>query len=73
MTFYADSYCKKICSTKALMKLHLQATQHHAFETENDENDEFIDIDTLPVIEDGACLIPCMDTFLESTWDVTYV
>ena len=56
------------------MKLHLRATQHHSFEIENDEDDEsrFIDVDTLPAIEDGACLIPCMDTFLESTWDVTY-
>ena len=70
---YCCAYCKKICTTKELLKLHLRATQHHACETEDDEDEElFIDIDTLPVIEDGACLIPCMDKFLECTWDVTY-
>lgn len=30
------------------------------------------DVDTLPAVEDGACLIPSMEKFLESTWDVTY-
>ena len=27
---YCCAYCKKICTTKELLKLHLRATQHHA-------------------------------------------
>ena len=74
---YCCTYCKKICTMKALMKLHLRATQHHAFEIENNDDDEiendedeshFNDVDTLPSIEDGAC----MNRFLEATFDVIY-
>ena len=69
-------HCKKICTTKALLKFHLRATQHHSFELNPDSDDEesnnITDVDTLPVVEDGACLIPSMDKFLESPWDITY-
>ena len=56
------------------MKLHLRATQHHSFELNIDSDDEetHTDVDTLPSIEDGACVIPSIKKFLEATWDVTY-
>ena len=63
------------------MKLHLRAMQHHAFEIENNDDDEiengedeshFNDVYTLPSIEDGACLFSCMDRFLEATFNVIY-
>ena len=72
---YTCSYCKKICTTKALLKLHLKATKHHSFELDDDSDDESPteeDVDKLPEVHDGPCLIPSMEKFLESTWDITY-
>ena len=74
---YVCAHCKKICTTKELLKFHLRSTQHHSFEPEPDvenlesENND-CDVDGLPDIVDGPCLIPCMERFLESTWDITY-
>ena len=74
---YVCAHRKKICTTKELLKFHLRSTQHHSFEPEPDvenlesENND-CDVDGLPDIVDGPCLIPCMEKFFESTWDITY-
>ena len=39
---------------------------------EDADDDASDDVDRLPNIEDGSCLIPSMDKFLESVWDITY-
>ena len=33
---YVCAHCKKICTTKELLKFHLRSTQHHSFEPEPD-------------------------------------
>ena len=65
---YVCAHCKKICMTKELLKFHLRSTQHvENLEPENND----CDIDRIPDIVDGPCLILCMEKFLERTWDIT--
>ena len=55
---YVCTYCKKICTTKQLLSLHLKATQHHSYEDSGDEQEpEIADVDSLPNVDDGPCLI----------------
>ena len=61
---YVCLYCRKNYTTK---KLHLRATQHHLFQVDDDDA-----ADDIGKIEDGLCLIPSMDKFLESVWEFTY-
>ena len=35
--------CKKICTTKVLLKIHLKATQHHSYVDEDINVDEIAD------------------------------
>ena len=75
---YSCRHSKKICTTKALLKLHLKATKHHSFVLEFNSDDESSteevdsDVEKLPDVDDGPYLIPSMEKFLESTWDITY-
>ena len=71
---------KNLHNKGTLLKHHLRATQHHSFviddndkePNEDADDDASDDVDRLPNIEDGSCLIPSMDKFLESVWDITY-
>ena len=74
---YVCTYCKKICTTKQLLSLHLKATQHHSYENLDDSDDEqepesISDVDSLPNVDDGPCLINNMEKFMQSTFEVDY-
>jgi hypothetical protein len=74
--------CRKICTTKDLLSLHLRATQHHSYVEDAptpDELDleesapEIINvIDDVTKVPDGPCVIEDFRIFLSSTWEVTY-
>ena len=59
---------------KALLKLHLKATQHHSYDVGKDEYEtENVDVmEDDPVSLDGQCLIPFMKVFLMNTFKTTY-
>lgn len=66
---YVCAYCRKICTTKALLKIHLKATLHHSYILEDDFEDE---VEEEVAIPDGPCLIPEMKIFCMGAFEVTY-
>ena len=71
----SSAYCRKICTTKALLKLHLEATQHHSYDVVGEDESEAENVDEVEdatVIPDGPCLTPCMKVFLMGTFETTY-
>ena len=64
--------CKKICTTKALLPLHLKATlQHsHGDESPNDCEDE--EEQSVCNVNDGPCFVSDLQNFFMSTWEITY-
>ena len=72
---YFCGYCRKRYTTKALLKLHLKATQHHSYNVVSKDESETENVDELedaPVIHDGPCLIRCVKVFLMDTFETTY-
>ena len=60
------AYCREICKAKALLKLHLKATQHDCYSVVSKDESKAENVDKLedpPIIPDGPCLIPCMKVF----------
>ena len=66
--------CRKIYTTKALLKLHLKAAQHHSYDVGKDESEtENVDVmEDDPVSLNRQCLIPFMKVFLINTFETTY-
>ena len=66
--------CREIYTTKALLKLHLKATQHHSYDVGKDESEtENVDVmEDDPVSLNRQCLIPFMKVFLINTFETTY-
>ena len=57
--------------------IHLRSTEHHSYARSNNTDDKeepenFDDIDTLPDVVDGPCLIGSMNKFMEKTFDIEY-
>ena len=62
---------------KAVTKATPRATQHHSYESNNGSNDEqepekLNDVNSLPDVVDGPCLINSMDKFMEKTFEIEY-
>ena len=68
---YVCTYCRKICTTKALLKLNLKATQHHSHDVIGEDESEAKNVDEVedaPVTPHRPCLISCMKIFLMKTF-----
>ena len=55
----------------------MKATQHHSYENLDDSDDEqepesISDVDSLPNVDDGPCLINNMEKFMQSIFEVDY-
>ena len=66
---YVCGYCKKIVTTKALLRLHYRATQRHA--SLDDVEDEEEEVAESPVV-DGPCLISNLELFLTQPMEIIY-
>ena len=72
---YVCGYCRKICTTKDLIKLHLKATQHNSYAVVGKDQPATKNVDVVEdalVIPNEPCLIPCMKVFLMNTFEKTY-
>ena len=71
---YACAFCWKISTTKASLKRHLKAIQHHSYNVVGEDESEVENVgkaEDVQVIPDGPCLTPCIRVFLMGTFETT--